>query len=111
MLVKLHDAGLRGRSWTFLSNWYQGLESFVKWEGKLSTAFCEKQGVRQGGIWSPTAYKHFLNPLLNCIAKDSIGLQTGSIYCGLVAVADDVLFMADKTEDLQCQLHIQSEYA
>ena len=50
MLVKLHDACLQGRKWTFLSNWYQGLESFVKWEGKLSTAFCEKQGVQQGGI-------------------------------------------------------------
>ena len=81
----------------------------MKWEGKLSTAFCEKQGVRQGGIGSPTAYKHFLNPLLNCIADNNIGLQIGSIYCGLVVVADDVLFMADKTEDLQCQLHVQSE--
>ena len=68
--------------------------------GKLSTDFCEKQGVRQGGIWSPTAYKHFLNPLLNGIAENNVGLQIGSIYCGLVGVADDVLFMADDTEDL-----------
>lgn len=111
MLVKLHDACLQGRKWTFLSNWYQGLESLVKWEGKLSTAFCEKQGVQQGGILSPTAYMHFLNPVLNCIAENNVGLQIGSIYSGLVAVADDVLFMADDTEDLQCQLHVQSEYA
>ena len=54
---------------------------------------------------------HFLNPVLNCIAENNVGLQIGSIYCGLVAFADDVLFMADDTEDLQCQLHVQSEYA
>ena len=41
---------------------------------------------------------------MNCIAENNVGLQIGSIYCGLVAVADDVLFMADDTEDLQYQL-------
>lgn len=111
MMVKLYDAGLRGRNWRFLNNWYKGLESVVKWEGDFSSSFQELQGVRQGGIWSPTAYKHYLDPLLQCVSEQNIGLKIGSIYCGAVAVADDVLFMSDTQEDLQCQLHVQSAFA
>ncbi|MEW8546332.1 MAG: reverse transcriptase family protein [Candidatus Thiodiazotropha sp.] len=111
MLVKLYDAGVRGGKWRFLNEWYRGLESFVKWEGKLSEPFKESQGVRQGGIWSPTAYKHFLNPLLNSIAGGRVGLQVGSIFAGLVAVADDLLFLADTEEEMQCQLNVQGSYA
>ena len=35
MVVKLFNAGLRGRDWRFISNWYQELESVVKWDGAL----------------------------------------------------------------------------
>ena len=67
--------------------------------------------MRQGGIWSPTAYKHFLNPLLDSIVSNGVGLQIRSIFAGLVAVADDLLFMADNEEDMQCQLNVQDGYA
>ena len=67
----------------------------MKWECKLSEPSSENQGIRQGGIWSPIAYKHFLNPLLDSIVNNGVGLQIGSIFPGLVAVSDDFLFMAD----------------
>ena len=69
MLVKLYDAGLTGHKWSFLKNWYTGLQSSLKWDGDNSLPFPECQGVRQGGIWSPTGYKHFLNPFLDCLRK------------------------------------------
>ena len=89
--MKLYYAGIQGCKWTFVNEWYKGLEPFVKREGKLSEPFSERQGVRQGGIWSPTAYKHFLNPLLDSIIQGRLGLQIGSVFAGLVAVADDFL--------------------
>ena len=103
MLVKLYHVGLTGHKWNFLKNWYTGLQSSVKWEGDVSLPFPECHGVRQGGIWSPTGYKHFLNPLLDRLMENQFGLSIGSIYVGVVGVADDLLFMA---EDLQCQLNI-----
>ena len=67
--------------------------------------------MHQGGIWSPTAYKHFLIPLIDSIVSNGVGLQIGSTIAGLVAVADDLLFMADNEEDMQCQLNVQGDYA
>ena len=111
MLVKLYDVGLSGRRWNFLNNWYRGLKSSVRWENELSPAFQERQGVRQGGIWSPSANKHFINPLLDCISEHKLGLHIGSVYCGVVGVADDLLFMSQSREDLHCQLYLQHSYA
>ena len=111
MLIKLYNAGIQGYKWKFLNEWYKGLDSFVKWEGELSEPFKENQGVHQGGIWSSTAYKHFLNPLLDSVVSNGVGLQIGSIFAGLVAVADDLLFMADNEEDMECQLNVKGGYA
>lgn len=111
MLVKLHDAGLKGRKWLFLSNWYEELSSQVKWEGGISSPFTETLGVRQGGTWSPTAYKFFINPLLNTVSDRSIGYHIGSIYLGLVAVADDLLFLSNDHGERQLQATVQEEYA
>ena len=111
MLVKLYAVGLTRHKWSFLKNWYTGLQSSVKWDGDNSLPFPECQGVRQGGIWSPTGYKHFLNPFLGCLTKHRVGLSIGSINLGVVGVADDLLFMADTPEVLQCQLNIQWSFA
>ena len=39
------------------------------------------------------------------------GLQIGSIFAGLVAVANDLLFMADNEEDMQYQFNLQGDFA
>ena len=50
-----------GDNWLLFKEWYQNLTTKVKWEGQITRGFEEKQGVRQGGVWSPTAYKVFIN--------------------------------------------------
>ena len=50
-----------GDNWLLFKEWYQNLTTKVKWEGQISHGFEEKQGVRQGGVWLPTAYKVFIN--------------------------------------------------
>ena len=111
MLVKLYDVGLNGRKWLFLNNWYEDLTSQVKWEGDISSSFSETIGVRQGGTWSPTGYKFFINPLLNIVTDHDIGFRIGTEYCGTVAVADDLLFLSESESDRQLQASIQEEYA
>ena len=58
--------------------------------------------MRQGGIWSPTGYKSFMNPCMNCLTRHRLGLYIGSIYIGVVGVTGDLLLMADMLKELQC---------
>ena len=67
--------------------------------------------MRQGGIWSPTGYKHFVNQFMNCLTRHQVGLYIGSIYLGVVGMADDLLLMADMLVELHCVLNIQWSYA
>lgn len=76
LLCKLYESGITGCSWQLVHQWYQNLESKVKWENQLSCSFREEQGVRQGGILSPLLYKAFINPLLDWFKEKNVGLKT-----------------------------------
>ena len=80
--VVWHDVGLSGHMWNFLNKWYSGLESAVTWDGDVSQPLAERQGVRQGGIWSPTGYKRFINPFMYCLTRHQIGLYTWCSWSG-----------------------------
>jgi hypothetical protein len=58
---EIHKMNIYGDNWLLFKECYQNLTTKVKWEGQISRGFEEKQGVRQGGVWSPTAYKVFIN--------------------------------------------------
>ncbi|VDI84035.1 Hypothetical predicted protein [Mytilus galloprovincialis] len=60
LLREMNKVGLCGDNLFFLKDWYKGLNSNIKWLGQTSRTFLESQGVRQGGVWSPTAYKIFI---------------------------------------------------
>ena len=70
--------GLTGHNWLFFNNWYKGLTSKIKWKNELSRPIIEEQGVRQGGIWSPTAYTFFINSLLDSFERNKLGAYIGT---------------------------------
>ena len=107
----MNKAGLTGDNWLLFKNWYEGLNSKIKWQGQMSRSFSELQGVRQGGVWSPTAYKVFINSLLKTYEKYRIGSHIGSIYVGSPTVADDVTLIANCPFDLQILLDLQTYHA
>ncbi|CAC5401571.1 unnamed protein product [Mytilus coruscus] len=111
-LREKHKTGLEENNWLFFENLYTELTSKVKWKGELSPgAGPEQQGVRQGGIWSPSAYKLFVNSLLTTFEENQIGATIGSIYCGIPTVADDVTLITINPYELQTMLDIQSIFA
>ena len=83
----------------------------VKWDGGLSPEFSESQGVRQGGIWSPTAYIFFLNPLLVYLKQEEIGLKIGNIYFGTLACCDDLLLISDNYIELMTMIDFTKKFA
>ncbi|VDI67737.1 Hypothetical predicted protein [Mytilus galloprovincialis] len=111
LLRKLHQSGIESDSWLMFKEWYKDLTSQIKWESELSKVFSEHQGVRQGGVTSPAAYKLFINPMLDHIETQNLGSYIGPIYCGTPTVADDVCLVSNNPEDLQAMLDIQGDYA
>ncbi|CAG2187660.1 unnamed protein product [Mytilus edulis] len=107
----MHKTGLERNNWLFVENWYTELTSTVKWKGELSHQIIEQQEVRQGGIWSPSAYKLFVNSLLIKFEENQIGATIGSIYFGIPTVADDVTLITTDPYELQTMLDIQSSFA
>ena len=111
MLRKLYIQGLKGTDWLLLRNWYTGMRSKVKWGGGYSSSFIESQGVRQGGIWSPTAYKMFINPALELYETYHLGFKIGTIHLGSPTCADDELLLSTKYQELRTMVNIQETYA
>ena len=111
MLRKLYLCGLQGKDWLLMKEWYTNMESMVKWEGSLSKSFQEFQGVRQGGIWSPTAYKMFINPALDLFEKHQLGFRIGTIPMGSPTCADDELLLSKQNFELKSMLKIQENYS
>jgi hypothetical protein len=103
MLNALHEQGVRGDLWKLYNNLYDGIQSSVKWEGSLSRAFKETQGIRQGGISSPALYKAERNKGLAQLLKSPI-LRIGDINVSAVMVADDLAIAAATSLDMQTAL-------
>ena len=111
LLRKLYTSGITGTSWNILQDSYHAMSSVVNWCGRPSKSFVEEQGVRQGGIISPTSYKIHINPLLDLMQNSKIGLSIGNVYCGVPTVADDLLFLSRSIIDLQAMLSTQGYFA
>ena len=111
LLRQMFNFGIKGNNWLFFQEWYTNVTSKINWNGSLSRPIQEQQGVRQGGVWSPTAYKIFINNLLQTFEKNQLGAYIGSIYCGSPTVADDVTLIADNPFELQTMLDVQTAYA
>ena len=73
--------------------------------------YYKKNGVRQGGVWSPTAYKIFINPLLDTLERNQLGAYLGIHYCGTPTVADDVTLISNDPYELQSMIDIQTSHA
>ena len=97
----------QGTVWLLMKDWYTDTESAVQWEGKLSKPFNEYQGVHHGGIWSPTAYKMFLNQALDLFEKYRLGFKIGNIHVGSESCADDQLLLSSQDTELLTMLKVQ----
>jgi hypothetical protein len=69
-----------------------------------------KESVRVDGVWSPAAYKIFINSLLTTYETEKLGARIGSIFCGVPTVADDVTLVSFDPFELQTMLDTQMSH-
>ena len=96
LLVKLKDAPVDDLSQIdLIKEIYTGMSAKVKWRDTFSEPFNITQGVRQGGILSTGLYKSFIDPLLQFMSANSMGLKLGECFVGTPTV---LLLTDDETE-------------
>ena len=83
----------------------------VRWNNTISKPFHVCNGVKQGGVISPTLFCVYLDDLLLELKNSKIGCHIGINYCGALAYADDIILMCPSAVGLQNMLDICSSYA
>ena len=109
--TKLYNSPICGRLWNMIDDLYTRGNEVIRWNGKYSSPYQVKQGVKQGGILSPCLYKLYLYDLLDTLKKSDLGLRIGCTYVGTPTCADDVLHLASTGYELQSMLSFNGLYA
>jgi len=65
-----------------LVDWYSKIYAAVKWEGCISSLFCIKSGVRQGGVLSPALFNMYIRSLIDSLVKSDLGSHVYRVYIG-----------------------------
>ena len=89
---------------------YKGLYGAVAWKDRLSRWFPVQQGVRQGGILSPLLYLVYIDGLIQQLRKSGAGCRVLCRYTGTLVLADDVVLIANRAEELQSMLQTVYKY-
>ena len=66
----------------------------VKYGNSISDAFVPKNGVKQGGVLSPTLFSVYINRMIEELQNSGFGCNVGSKYCGIIGYADDIMLLA-----------------
>ena len=106
LLEELFQAGIRGKCWRLLRNWYSNLVSQVKLGAYISRPFNVSRGIRQGSVLSPTLFNLVLDPLLSALRQRNLSLSINGLYLGAFSHTDDICTCATNIEDVCKQVSI-----
>ena len=106
-LVRLHDIGVRGLVWNFLSNFLRHTVSQVRLGNELSDQWVDS-GSAQGRVLSPLLFNLLVDGLAAEVQLASPGVHLpGNAQCRFTdqLYADDLVVVADSPQDLQTALN------
>ena len=112
LLDRLYAAGINGKCWRLIRNWYEGACCRVKiQEGKLSQPFVVERGVKQESILSPALFLLIMDPLLISLQQSGIGLSVNDFFAGGFLHADDIRTLSTSIASLEAQVSIVLDFA
>jgi hypothetical protein len=83
----------------------------VKYNGSYSDYFDVNNGVKQGGVISPTLFTCYVDGLLKRLKDSGLGCRVGSAYLGSISYADDLMLLAPNISSLKSMISICESYA
>ena len=90
---------------------YTSQKTRVKYNQTFSDNFNISNGVKQGGVLSPTLFCIYIDNLLKSLKESGYGCKMGDIYVGCVSYADDILLLSCSLYGLKKLIKICEDYA
>jgi len=94
-----------------LLNMYTSHVTRVLWNGIYSNSFSVKNGVKQGGIVSPTLFCVYLDGLLGMLNNSKVGCHVGDQCLAAIGYADDLVLLAPTVRAMRALLNICDDFA
>ena len=90
----LRERGLCSRLCLLLALLYTKQTMRVRWKSCVSGQFQCSNGVKQGGVLSPTLFCIFFDVLLGLLQQSGVGCFVGHRFVGALSYADDIALLA-----------------
>ena len=94
-----------------LLNMYIKQQVRVSFNNTTSSYFGVTNGVKQGGVLSPTLYSVYIDDMLKKLEMSGYGCHVGDIYTGSIAYADDLILLSPTLGGLDQMIKICELYA
>jgi hypothetical protein len=89
---------------------YDDQVACVRWGASVSPPFHVQNGVKQGGVLSPTLFTAYMDELMSRLARSGVGCHISNVPCGSFAYADDVI-LSSGLSGLKVMLGICAAFA
>jgi len=94
-----------------LHSMYISQQLKVNFNGASSSLFEVSNGVKQGGVLSPTLFSCYIDGVIKRLEDAKNGCFVGDCYTGCVAYADDLVLLAPSLQALRQQIKIVENFA
>ncbi|KAL2103995.1 hypothetical protein ACEWY4_000863 [Coilia grayii] len=110
LFTKLKHRGVPCSIIRILAYWYDRQTMQVKWGNILSSPFRVGNGVRQGGLLSPSLFSLYMDDLSRELRDCNTGCIIGNTLINHIMYADDLAIISPSSAGFQQLLNICSDY-
>ena len=110
LFLKLLERGVPLYLIRILQFWYSHQTMQVRWGSSTSTPFLVSNGVRQGGILSPSLFNLYMDDLSKQLNECKTGCMVGNSLINHLIYADDLVLLTPYSAGLQELLGVCSKY-